>query len=62
MSRSLAKAEEVSSTRILTLDSDRVNINNNKSWFFDESKVNIENKIGILLGHNYKHITFVDKL
>lgn len=44
----------------MTLDSDRVNIND-ESWVFDASKRNIENKIAILLGHDYKHIKFNEK-
>ena len=60
MSLDLAKAEEVSSTRILTLDSDRVN-SNEGTWFTDVSKRNTENKIAIILGHNYKHLKLKDK-
>ena len=44
MSLNLAQEEEVSSTRILTLDSDRVN-SGGDDWHVDESKRNIENKI-----------------
>lgn len=60
MSLNLAQEEEVSSTRILTLDSDRVN-SGDEDWHVDESKRNIENKIAIILGQNYKQITFIEK-
>ena len=59
MSLNLAEAEQVSSTRIMTLDSDRVH-SNEVNWFNDASKRNIENKIAIILGHNYKQLKFID--
>ena len=61
MSLNLAREENVSSTRIMTLDSDRVNRGREESWLVDESKRNIENKIAILLGQNYKQIKFFEK-
>ena len=56
----VAEAERVSTTRILTLDSDRIN-NSTESWVYDEKKRNIENKIAIILGYNYKEIRFKEK-
>ena len=56
----LAEAQKVSSTRILTIDSDRINTGS-ENWFIDKQKRNIENKIAIILGYNYKEIRFKDK-
>ena len=60
MNLNVAEAKKVSSTRILTLDSDRIN-NSTESWLSDEQKRNTENKIAIILGYNYKEIRFKEK-
>ena len=60
MNLNLAEAERVTSTRILTLDSDRINTGDGH-WLDDEQKRNLEKKIAIILGYNYKEIRFNEK-
>ena len=61
MNLNVAEAKKVSTTRILTLDSDRINTDSTESWLSDEQKRNTENKIAIILGYNYKEIRFKEK-
>ena len=56
-----AAQKKVSITRILTLDSDRINEIGNLITQEGNNLINQESKIGVILGNNYDEIRSIDK-